>query len=672
MADPAPMVATSVHGAGGTDVMFSPDGRWLASAAFDRVLRVFEAATGRTRWERVLDSVPFTVAFSPDGRSMASGNDDGTVQVLDATTGEERCRVEHEVGPRSVVFSPDGAAVAVTGSSFALVFDAATGATRLRLPDGPPEEVRAVRFTSAAILVVTGGAAAPGDGTGVVRVVDATSGVVQVALGLPSPANDIAVHPDGRSAAVGCDDGAVFRFDLATGATVLPVFIAGSAGNGRTLRVAWSADGRRLAGYGADSLIRVFDTASGAALWQRGIAFAGSGLGPEFSPDGRWVAFGGVSRFSALVLDATTGEERTQLDPDDGNIRAVAYAPDGARVAIACEDGIARVYDLPVVERGRHEHDGPVRAVRFSADGRWVATASDDGTACVVDARDCTVRSRFAHGSPVRSVALDGPADRVASAGDDGTVRVVDAATGSEQLSLAHDGPVRSVAFAPDDDRLATGSADTTARMFDAATVTQRWRRVHDDAVNAVAVDPGGSRVATAAADGTARLFDSGTAAELLRLTHEGPVLCVGFGGLDGRWLASGGSDGVARVVDTATGTEQVRVAHDGPVHALAFDPEGRALATASEDHTARVTDVDTGTERSQLTTAGPVHAVAVSADGRRIAAAGTDGVRTFDTDNGVTRAVITGVPAHAVVYDPTGPWLAAGLDDGTVRVISD
>ena len=74
-------------------VVFSPDGRLLASCACDHLVCVWEVQSGRllyslqghTSWVRC-------VAFSPDSALLASGSDDGTVKLWDVTrTGAGAC-----------------------------------------------------------------------------------------------------------------------------------------------------------------------------------------------------------------------------------------------------------------------------------------------------------------------------------------------------------------------------------------------------------------------------------------------------------------------------------------------------------------------------------------------------------------------------------------------------
>src|SRR5262249_43046542 len=73
--------AGPVHRGEVHNVAYSANGRWLASASFDKTLILWEVATGRAR--RVLrghDGEVSAVAFSKDGKTLVSASYDGTLR----------------------------------------------------------------------------------------------------------------------------------------------------------------------------------------------------------------------------------------------------------------------------------------------------------------------------------------------------------------------------------------------------------------------------------------------------------------------------------------------------------------------------------------------------------------------------------------------------------------
>jgi len=68
-------------------VRFSPNGRYIAAANDDGMLRIWNARTGRlvTRW-RAHDNAVRGVVFTPDGRGLFSCSQDGQVIYWNITS----------------------------------------------------------------------------------------------------------------------------------------------------------------------------------------------------------------------------------------------------------------------------------------------------------------------------------------------------------------------------------------------------------------------------------------------------------------------------------------------------------------------------------------------------------------------------------------------------------
>ncbi len=621
-----------ISGGKGFDLVFSPDGRFLAVPSPDNNVIVWDSSTGTTRMFQGHSAQVLRLAFNPDGRFLLSGSEDKSVRLWDNETGREVLRFEGHDGPvHSVAWNPDGRYLASASLDRTVkLWDAASGALLFTFPASFTRNVLVtLAFSSDGRLL-----AAPGvDHT--VTLWDVATGQEAASLhGHPDQVFSMAFTPDGRRLVTAGWEGSVKVWDLTTGERELrtPQFTVDDLSHA-PWSVALSADGRRLAlaGSAVDATVRVYDVLSGENVFTlRG--HSARVVSVAFSPDGRRLASGSTDK-TVRLWDTETGQEVLTLRDHTDLVGHVRFDPSGQRLASASDDGTARIWDATPLEDDRRirtlrGHAGVVYSVAFSPDGRHLASAGGDQTVRVWEVTTGReVLALHGHRGPVNSVAFSPDGRLLASASEDKTVKCWDAQTGAEVFSLLDfPGGVRCVAFSPDGRHLATSDAAENVQVWESATGRELLRPLlgHAGYVNFVAFSHDGKLLATSSVDGTVRLWDATTGRqtqEPYRSTTR--IMSMALSPASGL-LASGDADQTVTVRETATRNELFRGReHSNYVIALAFSRDGRRLASASWQEVI-IWDPSTGRKVKTLSgLAGTIKGVTFSPDGQRLAACG-------------------------------------------------
>src|SRR5262249_41090372 len=118
-------------------VAVSPDGRRAVTTCADRVVRVWDLATGQRLLGLRQTALPSNAVFSPDGRLLLTAGQDGVAHVCHVASGEEATPALWHGGPilPCSAFSPDGARALTANGSEARVWDLTAGEPLVSISD---------------------------------------------------------------------------------------------------------------------------------------------------------------------------------------------------------------------------------------------------------------------------------------------------------------------------------------------------------------------------------------------------------------------------------------------------------------------------------------------------------------------------------------------------------
>jgi WD40 repeat protein len=402
------------------------------------------------------------------------------------------------------------------------------------------------------------------------------------------------------------------------------------------------------------------------------------------SPDSRWIASASADG-TVRVWEIATGKALFVLTGHQGPVNSVAFLPGLGPVELfsAGEDGTIRRW------KWANEHAAPqsevllrlgkpLNTLAVSPAGK-LATGGEDQAVHIYELGSHRVYTLQENSGIVYGLAFNADGSALVTTTGPGDLREWNMNTG-ELLNqgtpfprITQEGWIRGLAFAPDGGVLVPGEGYAVYEYYFSESYSDILIQ-HTSATRDIAYSPDGLRAASAGEDWLIGYYNPGYNTTMNLSGHRGPVNSVAFS-TDSKWLVSGGEDGKILVWNALFPYivhSLISPAAQGRrwnVEGMVFSPDSKVLATSNWDNSIRFWDVEKGVILNEFyPNQGTLGVISMSPDGKKVAfSAGAGPHRVWDTQGNVLMTL--DIPADSGVYgtgfSPDGKWLATDKDAG-------
>jgi len=492
-----------------------------------------------------------SLAISPDGELLAVAGGE-TVRMWD--TAEKRELTPLQSPCNSVAFSPDGETLAVRDGETVKLFSKRTWK---ELPISPLKAQMTVQNAMAfspdsKMLAVASGQ--------IVKLWDTSTSTETLLERRGGLVLSVAFSPDGRTLALGNDNGTATLWDVSTRKEV-PTSMRHSA---YVFSVAFSVDGKTLATGSADQTVKLWDIS-----WRQDqLPFAkysswGVLDSVAFSADGRLLASTETDN-TVDLWDTQTRQRVATIKGHTKNVRSVAFSPDGEMLATGSDDATVKIWDIRHTDKLEKpiftlNNERSVQFIAFSPDSKTLAIGVQYENLKLWDRDSGTLSPGLKGCGSAESAAFSSDGNMLAIGCNEG-VKVWDLTTGKELPMPPESSHGKSLAFSPDGKALAIAELNDVKLWNIRKPQESVLLKGHSEGVSSIAFSPDGKTLASGGYDSTVRLWDVRTGQELATFKRDfagdlSIVTSITFS-RDGKMLAFGTMNGNLRLWYAATDKE--------------------------------------------------------------------------------------------------------------------
>jgi WD40 repeat protein len=328
------------HRSGVADVAITADGKLVASGG--ESIRLWDPATGKMVRQIEFKGGVTCLAFAPDGKTLASGGLGRVVHLWDVESGKQQGEFKpHANSVRGVTFSGDGKLLASGDAQSTIrIWDVKTGKLTQEIDNRSLTDALALAFAPDNKTLFCAGAW--NDSSFLPK-----KGQTITINGKEIKLNDDFVLDLQGVKMTRKEGNYVLQWDVSTGKEVRK--FGGLTDKLRAL--ACSADGKLVAGASADGKLCIWEADTGKdrlyIVAHPGHGDIASGAAPAlaFAPDGKTLASAGGDR-TIRLWDVTTAREIGQFRSPDSVFTSIVFARDGKTLIAGSADTGVLVWDV--------------------------------------------------------------------------------------------------------------------------------------------------------------------------------------------------------------------------------------------------------------------------------------------------------------------------------------
>ncbi len=227
-------ISSISHNDSVTNVAFSPDGKLLATASYDKSAKIFDIQKKQVIATIEHEKAVFHAAFSPDGKLLATASHDHSARIFDIQKQRSIVTIKHGSYVRHVAFSPDSTLLATASNDqYVKIFSILTKRQFASIKH--KSQVIHAAFSSDGKFLAT----ASDDNTAKIFDIRAKQGIASIKHN--GNVTYVAFSPDGKLLASACDDKSARIFDIQKKQS-----IASIQHDSKVFHVAFSPDGKLL------------------------------------------------------------------------------------------------------------------------------------------------------------------------------------------------------------------------------------------------------------------------------------------------------------------------------------------------------------------------------------------------------------------------------------------